>query len=172
MVLVTGSIGDGFLGLEAAQGGLPGLAPDQRAYLADRYRLPRPRLELISALRDCASAAADVSDGLIADAGRIAIASQRRLELDLEAAPLSPAASAWLSAQGDQDAARVLLASGGDDYEVVCTAPEPSVATLQRAAAALGLALTRIGRVTAGQGVEAQIGGRAVPIPRAGYRHG
>jgi thiamine-monophosphate kinase len=172
LVLVTGAIGDGFLGLEAAGGGLAGLGDREKAYLADRYRIPQPRLELGSALRDWASAAADVSDGLIADAGRIALASQVRLDLDLDLIPLSPSAGLWLAAQVDQDAARLQLAGGGDDYEVICTASETAASELERAAKTLGLRLTRIGRVKAGQGVDTRLGGRLVSAPSAGYRHG
>lgn len=171
-VLVTGAIGDGFLGLEAAQGGLDGLAPAHRAALAERYRRPEPRLGLGPALRTHASAAADVSDGLIADAGRIAAASQVQITLDLDQAPLSPAAAAWLDQSADRDLARLALAAGGDDYEVICTAPRDKVAGLQAAARAIGLRLTRIGDVEAGRGIACRLGGRLVSPPRAGYRHG
>ena len=170
-VLVTGTIGDGFLGLEAAQGGLGALTATQRAALADRYRRPQPRLGLGPALRAHASAAADVSDGLIADAGHIAAASGVQITLDLDQSPLSEAAAAWLAQSADAKAARLALAAGGDDYEVICTAPQAEVAALQAAAKAVGLPLTRIGQVQAGQGVACRLGGRLVSPPRAGYRH-
>ena len=172
IVLVTGAIGDGFLGLEAARGGLGDLDDRARAYLADRYRIPQPRLDLGLAFRDWANAAADVSDGLIADAGRIAIASQVRLDLDLDLAPVSPAAALWLKSQADQEAARLQLTSGGDDYEVICTVPEAMVLKLEQAADDLGVALTRIGQVSPGQGVQTRLGGRIIQAPRTGYRHG
>ncbi|QUD88978.1 thiamine-phosphate kinase [Phenylobacterium montanum] len=172
VVLVSGTIGDGWLGLKAAQGGLAELSTEDRAWLAGRYRKPEPRLALASALKGHATAAADVSDGLIADAGRIAIASDIAVELDLEHAPLSEPAARWLAGQGDRDAGLLALAAGGDDYEVVCTARESCADALVQAAAEAGVRLVRIGRVGAGQGVETRLNGRLVTPERAGYRHG
>jgi len=171
VVLVSGAIGDGGLGLAAARGGLARLSHDDRAFLADRYRCPQPRTGLSLALRDLATAAADVSDGLVADASRIAIASQVRLKLDLARMPVSPAAAAWLAGEADQAAARVSLATSGDDYEIVCTASPETAAALQEEARAVGLALTVIGRVCVGEGVEVRLDGRLVSTPRTGYRH-
>lgn len=158
LVLVSGVIGDGWLGLAAARGELP----DPDGYLAGRYRLPQPRLELREGLRAHASAAADVSDGLIADAGHIAEASGVGLRLDLNHLPLSAAARAWLDVQPDRVAALVALASGGDDYEVVCTASRSAAATL---------GLTVIGEVAAGGGVQVAVGGQTVDVVAGGWRH-
>jgi thiamine-monophosphate kinase len=157
-LLVSGTIGDGWLGLKAARGEL------ESAALAERYRLPQPRLELAGALREHASAAADVSDGLIADAGHIAEASGIGLVLDLDRMPISVAAATWLERQPDRAAALAELASGGDDYEVVCTAaPEH--------AAALG-GLTEIGEARAEPGIVVMVGGRPITPGRTGWRHG
>lgn len=171
VVLVSGTIGDGALGLEAAQGGLAELSQADRTAMALRYHRPEPRLDLAPPLRAMASAAADISDGLIADAGRLAIASQVRLELDLDRTPLSPSAERWLALQPDPRAGLLRLASGGDDYEVICTAPAATVDALIQAAAALGLGLTRVGRVSAGEGVVVIHRGEGLVIDRAGYRH-
>ena len=171
VVLASGTIGDGWLGLAAAQGRLDA-GEDDRTWLAARYRLPEPRLGLGEALRAWASAAADVSDGLAADAGRIAIASDLGVELELDRMPLSPPARAWLARQADRRAALAALAIGGDDYEVVCTARPADVAALKAAAAACGVGLTEIGRMTAGRSVLARIDGMPVAMARLGYRHG
>ena len=172
VVLVTGSIGDGWLGLAAARAVLEAPAADL-AWLADRYRLPRPRLGLDGPLRALAHAAADVSDGLIADVGRIAIASGAGVELDLDRIPLSAAAARWLAAQPDRAAALVDLAAGGDDYEVVCTAPPEGVTALQARAGELGFAFTPVGRVAAAKAADvvARVDGAVVPVSQAGYRH-
>jgi len=159
LVMVSGSIGDGWLGLKAALGELA----DPGGVLAGRYRLPRPRLDLRASLRAYAHAAADVSDGLIADAGHIARASAVRLRLDLDRTPLSNEAQAWLDMQPDRVAALVALASGGDDYQVICTAPP-------EAAAQMGL--TVIGTVEAGEGIIVTAGGEAVEAGAGGWRHG
>jgi thiamine-monophosphate kinase len=170
VVLVSGTIGDGWLGLLACTLST-GLNPQQEAWLADRYRLPQPRTGLADALRAHAHAAADVSDGLIADAGRIARASGVRIALDLDRLPLSPAAVAWLLAQPDEVAARIDLASGGDDYEIVCTAPAGQAQRLIEAAGAAGIALSEIGAVEAGEGTTVLVGGEERQTTRAGWRH-
>jgi thiamine-monophosphate kinase len=172
VVLVSGVIGDGGLGLRAATGALADAAPGHVAALAERYRLPEPRLGLREALRRHASAAADVSDGLLADAGHIAKVSGVGLRLTLEALPLSEAARAWLSRQPDPAPALAELASLGDDYEVVLTAPADQVGALVGEAAGVGIALTPIGEVVAGQGVEASYRGQPVPLARRGWTHG
>jgi len=171
IVLVSGVIGDGGLGLQAAQGQLNALGPEAVAYLADRYRLPSPRLALSAALRDHASAAADVSDGLLADAGHIGDASGLGLSLDLERLPISAAAAAWLAHQGDPIAAHTALATFGDDYEVVCTAAPEAVGVLLAAAAGAGVRLTPIGEARAGRGVSARWRGVEIPVERTGWRH-
>ena len=170
-LLVSGTIGDGYLGLAAARGTLKGSSAADVAWLADRYHLPSPRLGLGASLQDRASAAADVSDGLVADAGRIGIASNTGVELDLDRTPLSPAALAWLERQPDRSAALTELATGGDDYEIICTAAADAVAPLRAAAVARGFSFTEIGRVVEGTGVTPRIDGSTVSIDRPGYRH-
>jgi thiamine-monophosphate kinase len=167
-LLVSGTIGDGWLGLKAARGELR----QDAAWLADRYRLPRPRLELIAALRAHASAAADVSDGLVADAGHIGEASGVRVELELDRVPLSDAATAWLGRQENRAAALAGLATGGDDYELVCAVPEREAAALMGEAAAAGVPLTDVGHFVAGEGIGVACSGVPVALARTGWRHG
>jgi len=171
ILLVSGVIGDGGLGLQAAKGELDALGADAVAYLADRYRLPTPRLALSAALRDHASAAADVSDGLLADAGHIGEASGLGLTIDLERLPISPAAALWLARQADPVAAYAALAAFGDDYEIVCTAAPASLDSFVAAAAEAGVGLTPIGEARVGQGVSARWRGRDVALARTGWRH-
>jgi thiamine-monophosphate kinase len=171
VILVSGTIGDGLLGLRAASGELVGISYDEERWLAGRYRLPEPRLRLGNPLRSLAHAAADVSDGLVADAGHIASASGVGLALDLDRLPLSTAAATWLAAQPDVTAAKLELATGGDDYEVVCTAPRSHVDDLIAAAEAAGVAMTEIGVATEAGGVRVVAEGRELTVPRAGYVH-
>jgi len=155
ILAVSGTIGDGALGLLAVRGEIE----DTDGVLAERYRLPKPRLDLRAAVAG-ASAAADVSDGLVADAGHIGEVSQVRLSLDLQQMPLSPAARRWLDAQPDRITALVKLATGGDDYEVVAAfsgAPPEG--------------FTTIGTVSAGEGTDVLVDGAAVAIDHAGWRH-
>jgi thiamine-monophosphate kinase len=155
LVMVSGTIGDATLGLAAVRGEVPDPAGD----LAARFRLPAPRLELREALRAGASAAADVSDGLVADAGHIARASGVEVRLDLGRLPLSAAAAAWVAQQPDRAAALVRLATGGDDYEVVCTGTGPLEG------------FTVIGEVVQGGGVTAELDGASVTTGAGGWRH-
>jgi thiamine-monophosphate kinase len=156
VLAVSGTIGDGVLGLAAVRGEIA----DPDGWLANRLRLPTPRLELCEALREQAHAAADVSDGLIADAGHIAEASGFGVSLDLDEMPLSPAAAAWLDEQPDRAAALIRLATGGDDYEVVAAFPDSPPE-----------GFTPIGEVVFGSGVEARVDGRAVTVIERGWRH-
>lgn len=171
VVLVSGTIGDAGLGLRAAQGCLANATPDATAWLADRYRLPQPRFGLSEALRRWANAAADVSDGLLADAGHIGRASGLGVGIDLDRLPLSAPARVWLTRQPDACAARLALASLGDDYEIVCTARPGAVAALITGAAEAGVALTAIGDVTTAPGVVARFEGAPVPVGRMGWTH-
>jgi thiamine-monophosphate kinase len=172
LVLASGTIGDGWLGLRAARDKLTWLGAEAVAALAARYRLPEPRLGLVGALAAHASAGADVSDGLLADAGHIAKASGVAMMLELERLPLSAPARAWLAAQPDRNAALADLATGGDDYEIVCTAEPRAAAALIGEARRIGLAMTVIGRVVEGGGVAASVDGAEVVVDRSGWKHG
>ncbi|MDB5416823.1 MAG: thiL [Phenylobacterium sp.] len=154
LLMVSGTIGDGTLGLAAVQGAVA----DPTGALTQRYRLPTPRLDLRPALAR-ASAAADVSDGLVADAGHVARASGVGLSLDLARLPLSEAAATWLARQADRAQALVRLATGGDDYEVVCTARAPLSG------------FTVIGEVVQGEGVRTHDAGRPLEVDAGGWRH-
>ncbi|MDB5495631.1 MAG: thiL [Phenylobacterium sp.] len=154
---VSGVIGDGALGLAAVRGEVE----DADGYLAARYRRPTPRLDLREMLRTAATAAADVSDGLVADAGHIAAASGVRVAIDLDRLPLSPAARRWLDGQPDRDQALLTLATGGDDYEIICTG---------RAGETLA-GCTAIGEVLAGEGLEVRCDGMQLDPGAGGWRH-
>ncbi len=164
-VLVSGTIGDGWLGLQQALGAhSPSLA-------LERYRLPQPRLALRAALAG-AHACADVSDGLVADAGRIAIASKLGVDIDLDRLPLSADALAFVSRAPDRTQALAQLATSGDDYELVCTAAPERAGALIAAAEAVRVRMTVVGRMVDGQGARALLGGQPIHLERQGYQHG
>lgn len=165
LVFVSGSPGEAAGALPLLGGASPAA---HRQRLLERYHRPQPRLALGAALRGVASAAVDVSDGLLADAGHIAERSGVALDLHWPALPLSPA----LAAEVGEDAARLLALTGGDDYELCFTAPPQQRVRLGEIAAGLGLALTCIGEVRAGAGVRClDASGQPIPIQRAGYEH-
>ncbi len=144
LIFVSGTIGDAAFGLLAATGRLDGLETSARAWLVERYRTPRPRLALGRRLRGVASAAADISDGLVADLGRICIASRLAAVVEVERVPLSPAA---LGAVGNEPELLRLALSGGDDYELVFTTSPDAADELASIAREIDVALTMIGRI-------------------------
>jgi thiamine-monophosphate kinase len=164
-MVVLGAIGDGFLGLMAARGEIA----DPDGELARAYRLPEPALHLRSALRAHASAAADVSDGLIADALHIAEASGCALVIELDRMPMSPAGEAWLADQPDRAEAMLRLATGGDDYALVCAASDGQA--LVRAAEEFGTLARIAGRFEVGQGVTVLYRAGALKPAHMGWRH-
>jgi thiamine-monophosphate kinase len=162
-VWVTGTLGDAAAALLQWRAG--GAAdPALRARL-DR---PTPRIEAGLGLAGIASAAIDVSDGLLADLGHVCSASGVGAEIELAALPASEA----LAMRFDADARRVLQAASGDDYELCFTAPPDRRDAVAALAARSAVPMTRIGRVVAGSGVRALLpGGNEWPAPRAGHVH-
>ena len=157
LLFVTGAIGDAGLGLRIARGALDG--PRR---LLKAYRLPMPRLAEGRALAPLAHAMADVSDGLLIDAGRIAAASGLAVSIDLDAVPLSAEARGF----GEDRTARLAAATAGDDYELILAVPPEA-----RGAAAAHAA--EIGRFDVGSGVHVHDRDGAVPLPdRLGFEHG
>ena len=166
-VYVSGTIGDAVLGLKVLRGQAAGLAGRARDAAIARYRVPEPRLGLGSALP--ASAAADISDGLVADLGHICRASGLGARIESGRIPLSGSARAAL----DRGAVRMAeLLTGGDDYELVFSAPADRSNAVRAAAAAARVPVTRIGTMTEGEGVTVlDEAGAPMHIETDGYAH-
>ena len=170
-VYVSGTIGDAGLGLAALNGELK-FSAAHKAVLTERYLLPTPRVSLGGALGGHASASIDVSDGLIADAGHIAERSKVAVDLFAEKIPLSQAAQSWLGKAQDADAAMARLATFGDDYEILFTAPPSRRRSIELASQVTKTPVARIGTVGKGKGVRLlNSGGAAIEITRAGFDH-
>lgn len=166
-VWVSGTIGDGALGLAVARGELKGTG--EEAALADRYRLPRPRMALGPRLVGVAHAAMDVSDGLVGDLRHICAASNLGAVVDAALVPLSDAARVLLTRE--PPLLRTLL-TGGDDYEILFTASAARAPDIIALAAGIGLPLTRIGRMVEGSGVIVRdAAGAPIETGPGGYRH-
>ena len=164
-----GTIGDAFLGLVVLRGGFPDLAGEERAVLISRFQLPEPRVELGPRLAGIAHAMLDVSDGLVADLGHICEASHVGACVALAELPLSPAARQIAAGTPDLP---LRLATAGDDYELLFTAPPEASETILRLAAELRLPLTAIGTIEPGAAVRlVDAEGKLVPVAAAGYRH-
>jgi thiamine-monophosphate kinase len=173
-IVVTGTIGDAALGLDILRGGAVAtvLADDAaaREMLVGRYRVPQPRNALAEAVRDHASAAMDVSDGLAGDLAKLCTASGVSAVIDARSVPLSTAA-ATLLARGS--VGLETLVSGGDDYEIVCAVPEDRFEAFAHAAGQAGVAVTCIGTVIAGPSVPRFLDneGREIGLQRLSYSH-
>ena len=170
-VWVSGTIGDAYLGLKVLRGdkAFVGLGADHGKALAARYRLPEPRMELGLRLAGIADAVIDVSDGLVADLGHICETSNLAAIVELEALPLSAAAQAIVALE---PGIAPQLAAGGDDYELLFTAPAEAAEDIRLIGSRLGLPITRIGRIEAGANVRLiDPRGETIPVNVAGYRH-
>jgi thiamine-monophosphate kinase len=173
-VVVSGTIGDAALGLDVLKGGAvaAALADDAaaRELLIDRYRVPQPRTALAQAIRDHASAAMDVSDGLAGDLAKLCAASGVSAAIDAPSVPKSETAQSLL-ARGVAGIGSIV--SGGDDYEILCTIPEVRFDAFARAAKLAGVAVTSIGTVIGGAGVPRFLNqqGNEIALQRRSYSH-
>ena len=171
-VMVTGTIGDAALGLAVLKGGKIHAATDiaGRDTLVGRYRVPQPRVALAEAVREHASAAMDVSDGLAGDLAKLCGVSDVSATIDLASIPLSDAARDLVS-RGL--VALETLIAGGDDYELLCTMSEDRIEAFTRGALAAGVAVRSIGTIVAGNQLPKFIDrqGREVALERLSYSH-
>jgi thiamine-monophosphate kinase len=166
-IFVSGRLGDAALALAHHRGQIrldaAELAACERALL-----WPTPRVALGQRLRGLASAAIDISDGLVGDLGHVLAASGVGATLELAALPRSPALSRRL-AGGERARALDCLLAGGDDYELCFTAPAGAGAPLGALATALDLPLACVGRVEEGAGliVRDETGQALAALPQA-----
>lgn len=170
-VFVTGTIGDAALGLRVRRGEAASWKLDaaMRDHLVSRFHLPQPRNPLAEAVRQHASAAMDVSDGLAADLAKLCRASQVAADIDVARVPLSAAAKQALA--GDAALIEPVL-TGGEDYEILCTIPEAGAAAFRQAAAAEGVPVSEIGRCASGEGARfLDASGRTLSFGKPGYSH-
>lgn len=169
-VYVSGTLGDSALGLALLQDRLGVDVPPQAARrLEERYFLPQPRVTLGRKLPGLAHACMDVSDGLVQDLGHLCAASQVGAVLHRADLPLSEAAAPVIDAAPDWWRAPLC---GGDDYELLFTAPASAQAGIAVLSQALQLPLTPIGEIIRGAGVtvcDAQ--GKDVTPAQGGWQH-
>ncbi|RPH22577.1 thiamine-phosphate kinase [Buttiauxella warmboldiae] len=167
-IYVTGTPGDSAAGLAILQDRLVVKDAAQSDYLKKRHLRPTPRILHGQALRDLASSAIDLSDGLISDLGHILKASACGARIDLDALPYSEAVKANLSAT----AALQWALSGGEDYELCFTVPEVNRGALDVAIGNLGIPFTCIGQVLPeSEGLQFLQNGKPVMLDLKGYDH-
>ena len=148
-IFVSGTIGDAALGLQVRQGAAKTWQLDAAMsdHLVSRYRVPQPRVALAEALRAHASAAMDVSDGLVGDLAKLCAASNVSADVEVARVPLSDAVSRAVA--GDCNVITPIV-TGGEDYEILCAIPLDRVTSFQNTAAKAGVPVVDIGRIVAG----------------------
>ncbi|GAB4477171.1 MAG: thiamine-phosphate kinase [Burkholderiaceae bacterium] len=164
---LSGNVGDAALALAHRSGEAVALDAADLSACRARLERPVPRVELGIRLRGLATAAIDVSDGLLGDLGHILERSHLGARVDWPAVPRSGA----LRRQPQALQRRCALA-GGDDYELLFTAPASKRADVLAAADAAGVAVTRIGTMTAHAGLEVlDADGTLMDTTYRGYDH-
>ncbi|MGF1561424.1 MAG: thiamine-phosphate kinase [Geminicoccaceae bacterium] len=164
LVVVSGTLGEGLLGLRHLQGDLDA-EPLLAQRLAERYRSPTPRLALGARLRGLATACIDISDGLLADLQHLLDVSSVGAIIEADGLPIHPLVRPLAEAR---DAAL----SGGDDYELLFTVPAGARASIDRLADELGLPLTVIGSITLERSLRIRdVAGDPLTPPNAGWTH-
>ncbi|RPH24913.1 thiamine-phosphate kinase [Citrobacter youngae] len=167
-IYVTGTPGDSAAGLAILQNRLQVGDAKDADYLLKRHLRPTPRILQGQALRDLASAAIDISDGLISDLGHIVNASGCGARVNVDALPYSPAFAQHVESE---QALRWAL-SGGEDYELCFTVPEINRGALDVALGNLGAAFTCIGQMSTDvEGIHFTRDGKPVTFDWKGYDH-
>lgn len=166
LIYVTGTLGDAALALDGMRGAR-NFTPEELVQLRERLERPIPRVAEGAALREIASSAIDISDGLLGDLGHILDASGVGARVRLEAVPLSATYRAHLADFGWDYAL-----GGGDDYELCFTVPPLERETLDVLAGEMRFPLTLIGEITAERALAVcDAAGRIYRPQRRGYDH-
>lgn len=171
-IYVTGTIGDSALGLMLLQGKkIFGLDEADESFLKERHYKPTPRFELGRSIRTFCLAAVDISDGLVADVGHIALQSGVMAVIDADKIPLSPAAK---KAVMDTPSLLETILTGGEDYELAFIIDPREVSMMNIAAQKVNVPLTKIGELQIGNIGAVQVLDKdkhAIPLKQKGWEH-
>jgi thiamine-monophosphate kinase len=150
-----------------------GTAPDAAAVrdLINRFEFPTPRVAFGVAAREVATAAIDISDGLVGDLPKLAQASGLAAHVDVERLPLSAALLTAVGAAATSQQARDWALAAGDDYELLLAVPAPRFAALEAVASRLNLKLTAVGQLMSGAGVTWSLNGADFVPALRGFDH-
>jgi thiamine-monophosphate kinase len=169
-IYVSGTVGDARLALEVFRGHVQ-VSEALFAQARERMERPTPRVALGLALRGLATAAIDVSDGLLGDLGHLLKASKCGAEIAIDSVA-APAIFQKAKHSFSINFCREMTAAGGDDYELVFTAPPADRAAVDQAAARSATPVTRIGRITTERAlVLRDAAGAIVPNTFASFDH-
>ena len=167
LLAVSGTLGDSGAGLKFSSMPPAAAATRDVEELIRRFDYPCPRVELGLAARGIATAAMDLSDGLVGDLPKLAQASGLHARVSVERLPLSAA----LRAAANPLQARDWALAAGDDYELLFAVPPQRYAELQAAADQLNLTLTAIGELRSGAGVSWSLNGEHFAPGALGFDH-
>jgi thiamine-monophosphate kinase len=167
ILAVTGTLGDAGAGLAYLTAPPATGARTAVEALIQRFEYPAPRVQFGLAARGIATAAMDLSDGLVGDLPKLAQASGLAAQVEIDRLPLSDA----LLATADPRLARDWALAAGDDYELLLAVPPPRYASLEAAAARLNLRLTALGELRTGRGVTWSLNGREFTPESTGFDH-
>lgn len=167
-IYVTGTLGDSAAGLAILQDRLQVTDRTSRDYLLARHLRPQPRVLQGQALRDLASSAIDISDGLISDLRHVLNASECGARIELDELPMSQT----LTSNAEADQALRWALTGGEDYELCFTVPEINRGALEVALSHLGADYTCIGQIgPQSEGMKFYRDQQEVELPWSGYDH-
>lgn len=167
LIYVTGSLGDGAAALAVLQKELQ-VGKSAFDYFMRQFYQPEPQIRAGAILSSLATAAIDVSDGLLADLNHICVASGLGAQIDLDAIPISEP----LGKLAEPEKALKWALSGGDDYQLCFIIPKDADTQLQRLVKEKNLQVTRIGQIEAASGVRGLKSGHLIDLPvRAGFQH-
>jgi thiamine-monophosphate kinase len=167
ILAVTGTLGDAGAGLALVTGRAAARDRAVATELVERFEYPTPRVSFGSSARGIASAAMDLSDGLVGDLPKLAAASGLAAHVDVERLPTSRAMLSLVPAAQ----AREWALAAGDDYELLVAVPPRRFDELAAAARQLNLTLTAIGELRPGNGVTWSLDGAPFAAPAHGYDH-
>jgi len=163
---VSGRLGDARLALEAFRGEVT-LGGSDFEQVREAMECPQPRVLLGRGLRGVATSAIDLSDGLVGDLGHILAASKVAAVVDADALPRSE-----VLARQPLELQRLCVLAGGDDYELLFTAPASRRAAVEAAGQAAQVPVTRVGRIEGGAGLQVRDGaGRRLETNWRGFDH-
>ncbi|MDG2090499.1 MAG: thiamine-phosphate kinase [Gammaproteobacteria bacterium] len=171
LVYVSGALGAAGLAISLMSNGMSLDKPDTKELQAAYYQ-PLPRITLGQSIVGLASAAIDISDGLMADLGHIAQQSSVGIELNAKAIPIALVVKKFMSTMGDKTKGLNLALTAGDEYELALTVAEDQQEEFLKTTAKLDVPLTLIGRVVKGSRVKClDNDGHEIEIKTFGYRH-
>lgn len=166
VIYVTGNLGDGAAAVAVIKNELK-VGKAAFSYFMSRYYRPVPKLSEGQALLGIASAAIDISDGLMADLGHICKASGVGAKIEMDRMPVSEA----LSKLASREQVIEWVLSGGDDYQLCFTVPEAQVLQVEQLVQQNKLTAIAVGQIVKGDGVTCTHKGRTLVMDKTGYQH-